>query len=151
MGLFSWFFGKKEKQNNIASQNKKDEVLESGNESFPTAKSLIRYYLDLWDENSSQFISYHLTSNEEAFIQIIYGEDINLNITYKEEKEPLEFLTEKGVQLPEKYEVSEWEKGTYVLITGPGISKESLAELTDEMFKKLYTASENYQIKGWLE
>ena len=124
-------------------------VIQSGTKKFPTAKHVILEVLGLYETHGGEFATFSIS--DEEYIQAIVDDGITLNFSWPFEENPEVVLEEGDFTLPDGFELSDLEEGTYAMFSGPLLSKKELATTIDSLFQSLYEADIQYQIDGVLE
>ena len=124
-------------------------VIRSGIKKYPSAKHVILEVLGLYETHGGEFATFSMS--DEEYIQAIVDDSVTLNFSWPYEENPDRVLADEEITLPDGFELTDLEKGTYAMYSGPLLSKNELATTIDTLFQSLYEADDQYRIDGVLE
>lgn len=130
---------------------KSHAVVFSPSEQFPSHDALIVYFLNVFEQGDYEVITLTNADEPEQFVQVKYGEKLDFNIHYPFKDNPMERLKSCEVTLPESFGLTDWDAGTYALLSGDPIVKDQVAVLVNTFFTRLLNASPGFILSGTID
>lgn len=130
---------------------KSHEVLFSPSDQFHDHDDMIFHFLTVFDQGDYEFITFANAHEQDQYIQVVYGDQVEFNIHYPFKDNPEDKLKACDVILPESFRLVDWDAGAYVRFSGNRIGKVQVVNLVIILFSELLGAKPDFILSGTID